>query len=76
MSNDRLGAVGVLSDLIDVAMIDCQRKRGRFTKFSADPVLVRMVAAHGSEQYMKNNKSLPLTERGLGLLEEIESLED
>ena len=46
------------------------------TKLSADPVLVRMVAAHGSEQYMKNNKSLPLTERGLGLLEEIESLED
>ena len=30
MSNDRLGAVGVLSDLIDVDMIDCQRKRGRF----------------------------------------------
>ena len=25
---------------------------------------------------MKNNKSLPFTERGLGLLEEIESLED
>lgn len=46
------------------------------TKLSADPVSVRMAAAHSSEQYMKNNKSLPFTERGLGLLEEIESLED
>ena len=62
--------------MIDVNMIDCQRKRGRFTKLSADPVLVRMAAAHGSERYMKNNKGLPLTECGLGLLEEIESLED
>ena len=35
-----------------------------------------MAAAHGSERYMKNNKGLPLTECGLGLLEEIESLED
>ena len=56
-------------------MIDCQRKRGRFTKFSADPVLVRMVAAHGSEQYMKHNKSLLLTDRGLDLLSEIQSLD-
>ena len=63
--------------MIDANMIDCQRKRGRFTKLSADPVSVRMAAAaHGSEQYMKNNKSPLLTERGLGLLEEIESLED
>ena len=46
------------------------------TKLSADPVLVRMVAAHGSEQYAKHNKSLLFTERGLGLLEEIETLED
>ena len=45
-------------------------------KLSADPVLVRMAAAHGSEQYMKHNKGLPFTERGLGLLEEIKSLED
>ena len=62
--------------MIDVNMIDCQRKRGRFTKLSADPASVRMAAAHGSERYMKNDKSLPFTERGLGLLEEIESLED
>lgn len=62
--------------MIDVNMIDCQRKRGRFTKLPADPTSVRMVAAHGSEQYMKNNKSLLFTEHGLGLLEEIESLED
>ena len=46
------------------------------TRLSADPVSVRMAAAHGSERYMKSNKSLLLTERGLGLLEEIESLED
>lgn len=46
------------------------------TKLSADPVSVRMVAAHGSEQYMKNNKSLLFTERGMGLLEEVESLEN
>ena len=62
--------------MIDVNMLDCQRKRGRFTKLSADPASVRMAAAHGSERYMKNNKSPLLTERGLGLLEEIESLED
>ena len=62
--------------MIDVNMIDCQRKRGRFTKLPVDPVSVRMTVAHGSEQYMKNNKGLPFTERGLGLLEEIESLED
>ena len=62
--------------MIDVNMIDCQRKRGRFTKLSADPVSVRMAAAYGSERYMKNNKGLLFTERGLGLLEEIESLED
>ena len=45
-------------------------------KLSADPVSVRMVAAHGSGRYVKNNKSLLFTEHGLGLLEEIESLED
>ena len=62
--------------MIDVDMIDCQRKRGRSTKLSADPVSVRMAAAHGSEQCMKHNKGPLFTERGLGLLEEIESLED
>ena len=46
------------------------------TKLSADPVLIRLVATHGSEEYMKHNKSLLFTERGLGLLEEIEGLED
>lgn len=46
------------------------------TKLSADPLLIRMVANHGSEQYMKHNKSLLFTERGLGLLEEIEALEE
>ena len=42
----------------------------------ADAVLIRLVSTHGSEQYMKHNKSLLFTERGLGLLEEIEALED
>lgn len=44
------------------------------TKLSADPLLIRMVANHGSEQYMKHNKNLLFTERGLGLLEEINEL--
>ena len=55
---------------------DAQEPLIFITKLSADPVLVRMVAAHGSEQYAKRNKSLLFTERGLGLLEEIETLED
>ena len=46
------------------------------TKLAADAVLIRLVSTHGSEQYMKHNKSLLFTERGLGLLEEIEALED
>ena len=45
------------------------------TKLSADPVLIRLVASHGSDEYMKHNKSPLFTERGLGLLEEIEGLE-
>ena len=44
------------------------------TKLSADPAFICMVANHGSEQYMKHNKSLLFTERGLGLLEEVEAL--
>ena len=45
------------------------------TKLSADPVLIRLVANHGSGEYMKHNKSLLFTERGLDLLAEIEGLD-
>ncbi|MBO4365347.1 MAG: AAA family ATPase [Eggerthellaceae bacterium] len=44
------------------------------TKLSADPVLIRLVTGHGSAQYMRHNKSLLFTERGLGLLGEIKAL--
>ena len=44
------------------------------TKLSTDPVLIRLVANHGSGENMKHNKSLLFTERGLGLLKEIEEL--
>ena len=46
------------------------------TKLSADPVLIRLVSEHGSKEFMKHNKSLLFTERGLGLLEEIKGLEE
>ena len=45
------------------------------TKLSADPVLIRLVSEHGSAEFMKHNKSLLFTERGLELLEEIKGLE-
>ena len=42
-----------------------------------DAVLIRLVSAHGSERYMKHNKSPLFTERGLGpFLEETEALGD
>lgn len=46
------------------------------TKLSADPVLIKMVSEHGSEEYMKHNKSLLFTERNLGLLQQIDALEN
>lgn len=46
------------------------------TKLSADPVLVSLVASYGSGQYLKHNKSLLLSERGLDLLRQVEMLED
>ena len=44
------------------------------TKLSADPALVHLVAVHGSDQYLKHNKSLLFTERGLDLLEAVRAL--
>ncbi len=46
------------------------------TKLSADPVLVAAVANFGSEQYLKHNKNLMLSERNTDLLRQIEQLED
>ena len=46
------------------------------TKLSADPVLVSLVASYGSGQYLKHNKSLLLSERGLDLLCQVELLEE
>ena len=46
------------------------------TKLSADPVLVSLVASYGSGQYLKHNKSLLLSERGLDLLRQVELLEE
>lgn len=45
------------------------------TKLSLDPLTIRFVGQYGSDQYMKHNKSLLLTDRGLDLLSEIQSLE-
>lgn len=46
------------------------------TKLSADSIVIKFVADFGSNQFMKHNKSLLFTERGLDLLSEIEELED
>lgn len=53
---------------------DSQESLIYVTKLSADPVLIRLVSEHGSEEFMKHNKSLLFTERGLDLLEEIKGL--
>lgn len=45
------------------------------TKLSLDPLTVRFVGQYGSEQYMKHNKSLLLSDRNLDLLSEIQALE-
>lgn len=55
---------------------DSQESLIYVTKLSADPVLIRLVSEHGSAEYMKHNKSLLFTERGLDLLEEIKGLEN
>ena len=55
---------------------DSQESLIYVTKLSADPVLIRLVSEHGSKEFMKHNKSLLFTERGLGLLEEIKGLEE
>ena len=44
------------------------------TKLSADPMLIRLVSTHGSEEFLRHNKSLLFGERELRLLEEIEAL--
>lgn len=44
-------------------------------KLSADPELVRAVAAYGSEQYVQHNKDLLLDERKVDLLRQIDSLD-
>ena len=54
---------------------EAQESLAFIAKLSADPVVIKFVADFGSEQYMKHNKSLLFTERGLNLLEEIEELE-
>ncbi|MBR0405832.1 MAG: AAA family ATPase [Eggerthellaceae bacterium] len=46
------------------------------TKLSADRVLVAAVANFGSEQYLKHNKNLMLSERNTDLLRQIEQLEE
>ena len=46
------------------------------TKLSADPVLVAAVASFGSEQYLKHNKNLMISERNIDLLRQIEQLEE
>lgn len=46
------------------------------TKLSADPLLVRLVSNYGSAEYVKHNKSMLFTERGVELLKEIESIEE
>ena len=54
---------------------DSQESLIYVTKLSADPVLIRLVSEHGSTEFMKHNKSLLFTERGLELLEEIKGLD-
>lgn len=51
---------------------DSQESLMLITKLSADRAVVRFVADFGSEEYMRHNKSLLFTERGLNLLAEIE----
>ncbi len=46
------------------------------TKLSADPVLVAAVANYGSEQYLKHNKNLLLSERRTDLLRQIDQLDE
>ena len=46
------------------------------TKLSADPVFMKFVSSHGSEEYLKHNKELLFHERGLDLLHEAERLEN
>ena len=46
------------------------------TKLSADPVLVQAVVEHGSQQYLKHNKALLLSERNTQLLQQVEELYD
>lgn len=54
---------------------DSQESLMFITKLSSDVVVVRFIVDFGSERYMKHNKSLLFTERGLNLLAEIEKME-
>ena len=54
---------------------DSQESLMFITKLSSDVAVVRFVVDFGSERYMKHNKSLLFTERGLNLLAEIEKME-
>lgn len=44
------------------------------TKLSADPALVRLVSEHGSREYLRHNRNLLFTERGLDLLQQVKML--
>ncbi|WP_165045614.1 ATP-binding protein [Adlercreutzia sp. ZJ138] len=53
---------------------DSQESLMMVAKLSADPLLVRMVSEHGCESYLRHNKSLLFTERGLDLLKQADNL--
>ena len=53
---------------------DSQEALIMVTKLSADPQLVRAVAAHGSDAYLAHNKNLLLSERNLDLLSRIDDM--
>lgn len=44
------------------------------SKLAADPLLIRFVSNHGSDEYLKHNESMLFSERGFSLLQEIESM--
>ena len=64
------GSFGNSFSFLDVVLGEDSRESLVYiAKLSADPVLIRLVSEHGSTEFMKHNKSLLFTERGLDLLE-------
>ena len=54
---------------------DSQEALVLITRLSADKLLVKFVSEYGSDEFVKHNKSLLFTERGIDLMQAIEALQ-